>query len=473
MAARTSGVFDRALDTELIDSARRAGVLTLGGSNSMRLTLFAVLGAGAISLAGCDEKGGAILSPDRPLASVRFINAVPDTLVTDWRFIDQLEHSPYEVGFAFRSLTDYQGVAPGARVFRVFPGTNDLTTQNALIAETLTFLPDQSYTLIHTGFSRPGQNPADQLLVIQETAPTVAATDVAVRARHLGAGMGNVDIYVSRAGGTTPLPTTPTFANLAYGAVTPYVTVAPVGRSGSIPLAASTLGYSRPTGSFASDGFVVGDQILVAGFPSSASANNARSTITSITEQKTTGPIALAATTTGFTRTAGSFIADGFVPNSWVTVSGFETGANNGRFLISAVTATTLTYSSPAGTTVAEAEGPNRTVTADARLGVSRATVTSAVGARTVVGELVFRATSPGSTTVIAEWRAPPGEPANPAANLQALGGSTQGGSAIMAMLVSASVPGSSAPQATEQSNPPTPSFLAPTFIFAIDKHPR
>ena len=439
----------------------------------MRFTPFAVLGASALLLAGCDEDGDAILAPDRPLASIRFINAVPDTLVTDWRFIDQLEHSPYELGFAFRSLTDYQGAAPGGRVFRIFPGTNDLSTQNALVAETVTLMADQSYTFIHTGFSRPGQTPADQLLVIQETIPTVAATDVAVRARHLGAGMGNVDIYVSRSGGSAALPATPTFANVAYGAVTPYVNFQPVGRAASIPLAASTLGYSRATGSFATDGFRVGDQILVAGFPSSASANNGRSVITSITEAITTGPIQLAATATGFTRSEGSFLTDGFVPNTWITVSGFQTGANNGRFLISGVTATTLTISTPAGTTVPEAAAAGRTVTSDARIGVSRTTVASASASRTVVGELVFRATDAGTTTVIAEWRAPPGEPANPEANLQALGGSTQGGSAIMAMLVPRSVEGSSAPQAGEQSNPPTPSFLVPTFIFAIDKHPR
>src|SRR5688500_8482107 len=120
----------------------------------MRSTIFAAIGVGAMVLAGCDDKGDAISAPNRPFASVRFINAVPDTLVTDWRFIDQVEQSPYEVGFAFRAMTDYQGVGPGSRHFRIFPGTNDNTTQNFLIDQNIDFVANRSYTLIHTGRSR-------------------------------------------------------------------------------------------------------------------------------------------------------------------------------------------------------------------------------------------------------------------------------------------------------------------------------
>src|SRR5687767_9197445 len=116
----------------------------------MRFTLFAALGVSALMLAGCDEEGDVVVAPDRPRAAIRFINAIPDTVVTDWRFVDQLELSPYEVGFTFRQMTDYQGVAPGSRPFKIFPGTNDLNTQNALIDQTLVFERDKSYTLIHT-----------------------------------------------------------------------------------------------------------------------------------------------------------------------------------------------------------------------------------------------------------------------------------------------------------------------------------
>ena len=70
----------------------------------------------------------------------------------------------------------------------------------------------------------------------------------------------------------------------------------------------------------------------------------------------TTGTIALAATTTGYTRSTGSFIADGFTVGSEITPSGFVT---NTRRVITRVQALTLTVS----TTVSpEAESGGRSL---------------------------------------------------------------------------------------------------------------
>src|SRR5687767_12127224 len=196
----------------------------------MRSTLLAALSLGAVLLTGCDDDGDVIVAPDRPRASVRFINAVPDTVVSDWRFIDQIVDSPYEVGFAFRAMTDYQGAAPGTRPFRVFPGTDNSSTQNALIAQDVTIAANTNYSFIHTGFSKVGQTPADQLLVVTETVPTVAATDVAVRAMHLGAGMPDVNIYVTHNTGTTvPTTSNASWLDVTYGETTPYVHITKVG----------------------------------------------------------------------------------------------------------------------------------------------------------------------------------------------------------------------------------------------------
>jgi hypothetical protein len=446
-------------------------------------------------------------------------------------------------------MTDYQGVAPGSRPFKIFPGTNNSTTQNALIDQTVVFTANQSYTLIHTGFSRPGQTPADQLLVMQDAPPTVGPTDIAVRAMHLGAGLGNIDVYVSHSGGTTALPATATFTNLAYGNVTSYATLPALPSIRGVPLASIVGGYSLPSGTFAASGFAVGDQINASGF--GVTANDGRSVITAITPSRTTGSTSLSATATGFARAAGSFVDDGFVAGTWITVSGFAATENNGRFLITAVTpteltvggttgsatlaattagytrttgsfvtdgffigmpvsasgftqsanngastvtnvtATTLTVAkapatvaedaaagrtvSRAAANVVEAAAAGRMITSDAGITVTKSATIApqAPAARQIIGELVFRATQTGTTTLVAEWTAPPGEPANPAANLQALGGSTMGGSAIMGLLVPRSVAGSSAPQTAPGNNPPTPGFLVPTWIFAIDKHPR
>jgi hypothetical protein len=174
-----------------------------------------------------------------------------------------------------------------------------------------------------------------------------------------------------------------------------------------------------------------------------------------------------------------------------VTATGFTSAANNGTSVITAVTATRLTVTKTPKT-VAEAAAPgrsiavalnnaeaagdaaNRTVTTDARLTVTRTGAITVAGAaaRTITGEIIFRAVAAGTTTpIIAEWTAPPGEPASPSANLQALGGATQGGSAILGLLVPRSAHGTGAPQTASTAT--TPGFRVPTFIFAIDKHPR
>ncbi len=56
----------------------------------------------------------------------------------------------------------------------------------------------------------------------------------------------------------------------------------------------------------------------------------------------TTGSTVLAATSTGYARTVGSFLADGFAPGMELTAAGFAISANNGTKVVQQVTATTL-----------------------------------------------------------------------------------------------------------------------------------
>ncbi len=59
----------------------------------------------------------------------------------------------------------------------------------------------------------------------------------------------------------------------------------------------------------------------------------------------TTGSISMAATATGYSRSSGSFITDGFVAGKNIIASGFSIAANNGLSTITAVTAGALTVS--------------------------------------------------------------------------------------------------------------------------------
>jgi hypothetical protein len=150
------------------------------------------------------------------VALTRFVNAVPDTGPTDWRFIDQLEFSPVMLGMRFRDFSPYQQTAPGQRHLRVFPTSTDINvTQQFFIDATITLEAGKYYTIIHQGFSRTGSTPSDDILVMEDLIPTVAAGNVAVRAVNLGVGLANQDVYATATTGA-PLPATPLFSNLAY-----------------------------------------------------------------------------------------------------------------------------------------------------------------------------------------------------------------------------------------------------------------
>jgi hypothetical protein len=71
----------------------------------------------------------------------------------------------------------------------------------------------------------------------------------------------------------------------------------------------------------------------------------------------TTGAMALAATTTGYTRAAGSFLTDGFAPGMEVTPAGFAT---NTRRVITSVSALAITVNA---TLTAEASAGGRSLT--------------------------------------------------------------------------------------------------------------
>lgn len=79
--------------------------------------------------------------------------------------------------------------------------------------------------------------------------------------------------------------------------------------------------------------------------------------------QRTTGVTSLAATATTFTRSAGSFVTDGFVTGQVVIAAGFATAGNNGRFRVTNVAAGTLTVTALDGQTMAiEAAGGNEII---------------------------------------------------------------------------------------------------------------
>jgi hypothetical protein len=183
--------------------------------------------------------------------------------------------------------------------------------------------------------------------------------------------------------------------------VTPVGTgLAPVAEAGTTGgstgnLGATSTGYTRVTGSFVTDGFTVGNTVSASGF--TQSANNGTSTVTAVTattltvtktvptvlEAATTGSTTLGASATGYTRSTGSFLADGWVVGQGVTASGFVNAANNGASTVVGVAAGTLTVSKVGGT-VAEVELPGRTINSSATRTIANA------GLRQIAAERPF-----------------------------------------------------------------------------------
>lgn len=193
----------------------------------MRVTRIGLALVGALLAVGCDKDDGPFFAPQVPLAYTRFINAIPDTVSADFRFVDLLEYSPFAVQLPYRSFTPYQGTAPGARHLKVFtnPGGDSIYLRHVtgvLADETPTFEAGKYYTLVAVGFSRAGSTPAVRLQVYEDPIPD-AGSSVAFRVVNLGTGLGSVNVGVTAAS-TDAIPGTPTFSNVAYLGASAYVT---------------------------------------------------------------------------------------------------------------------------------------------------------------------------------------------------------------------------------------------------------
>jgi hypothetical protein len=195
----------------------------------MRLSRFAILGVAVTAMVGCSEPSDGPTTPNTPpLAFVRYINAVPDTLNTTVRFIDQVEYSPISfanVPFRGQGQGSYQPTAAGARKFRVFTAdaVNFSTAGNTaiLVDTTITFEAGKYYTLLHLGYARAGSAPKQRIVAINDVFPASAA-GISVRAIHAGLDVGNVDIYAT-ATTTDAITGAPLLANVALNTVSAYL----------------------------------------------------------------------------------------------------------------------------------------------------------------------------------------------------------------------------------------------------------
>ncbi len=213
----------------------------------MRMFRFALVGALLLGASACQtDDGGAVEANIPPLAFVRYVNAVPDTFNLTVRWVDQLDFSPMTfVNVPFRGMGQggYQGLEAGSRHFRVFTydpalsGGNGNAVTAQLADTTFDFVAGQYYTILHQGYARVGQTPAQRVYILQDALPATS-TSVALRAIHAAPGVGALDIYATAAQATSLVGATPTFANVAYNTTSAYATRA----AGAFSLQAAATG---------------------------------------------------------------------------------------------------------------------------------------------------------------------------------------------------------------------------------------
>lgn len=173
---------------------------------------------------GC-SKEKTFTEPLPPLAAIHFLNAVPDTMQLDFRVVDIVSNA----GFFDANFRDgnmfYTGIEAGNRQIRVFlSSTNPNIASQVMWDSTLNLTAATNYTLIQAGFARTGQTPARAVWVLTDNPAAPGAAQIGLRVVNAGAGLGNVDVNVTRHAADT-LPDTPLLGAVAYAATSAYLTL--------------------------------------------------------------------------------------------------------------------------------------------------------------------------------------------------------------------------------------------------------
>ena len=203
------------------DTSERSIMIALRSSVTCVALLLAV---------GC-AKEATFEEPLPDYAAIHWVNAVPDTGQQDMRIVDIPENAGlFDANYRGFNMF-YQPIRSGQRTFRIFNSSTDpVIAQQVLLEGTLDLVADQGYTLIHAGFARTGQTPTHAALVLTDAAPTPAAGQLAVRAVHAGAGLGNVDVFIVRKpvnpATVDSLPDARAATNIAFGQTSAYLAAA-------------------------------------------------------------------------------------------------------------------------------------------------------------------------------------------------------------------------------------------------------
>jgi len=166
------------------------------------------------------------VSPD-PFTSIRWVNAVPDTVAMDFRIVDYPSNAS-EPNLAFRASSgNWRNLPPGPHRIKVFftnttaAGAGASVVSQVFVDTTLTFDEGKKYTILHYGFTKTGATPRNRLIVIEDVPPSPAAGQIGLRAINAAPAFGAVDVFAEpRTATGGPTTTAPIFTSLAPAAIT-------------------------------------------------------------------------------------------------------------------------------------------------------------------------------------------------------------------------------------------------------------
>jgi len=184
----------------------------------------------ALAAVGCStDNGQPTANSIPPLAYVRYINALPDTMNTTVRWVDYIEFTPQTfANVAYRGIGQglYQGLKAGSRHFKVFNSDAvnfSVAGNTAVLAdETISFDAGKYYTIVMTGYARTGSK---KIKVYEDVIPS-PGSNIAIRVFNANTGLGSIDAYKT-AGASDAISGSPTFGAVAEQAFSAYTQVAP------------------------------------------------------------------------------------------------------------------------------------------------------------------------------------------------------------------------------------------------------
>lgn len=370
-----------------------------------RILKFSAICLAAGALSACDKPALTIPTENIPTAGVRFINAVPDSsgvFGLDFRFVDIVESNaqfriPFRNGATLTGgVTSLANVQfKGARVTgtpRKYAIFMDDTLQSrasvALATGNLTIEKDHNYTVILWGAGRGTGADAMKVTVIDETAElakapingdpgaakvalrVINATNAAISASYYPC-TGTTAACTGTVPATAQFPSVAAFTASAFALVdtafykfnvtgagiygTPFTDIVALAGTPALCSNLVCVGTQKPDQEAFPGTKQGGSSVTLVVFPGSTPTTTAAPVFASasvFTSGNLTGLNSISGTATGYSRTTGSFVSDGFVAGQTATGNGFTVAANNGTSLITAVTALTLTVTKTGGTAV-------------------------------------------------------------------------------------------------------------------------